>query len=82
MKIMSLLKCLKFEVDSRNGNKSWEKVFGFSDNRIWLGRFRFSQPWTGYLPSDVNVLTDNPNISPDTGGDILEMSFPENDEET
>ena len=56
--------------------------FRFSDNIILIASCRFSQPSRLYLPSDVNVLTDNPNISPDTKGDIFQINFPENDEKT
>ena len=60
MTIMFLSKFLKFVVDSTNGTKNWEKDFGFPDNCIWIRSCRFSQPSRGYLPSDVNVLADNP----------------------
>ena len=35
-----------------------------------------------YVPSDLNVLTDNPKISLDTRGDIFEINFQEIDEKT
>ena len=35
-------KCLKFNVDSKNAIKSWEKVFDFSDKYIWIGSGKFS----------------------------------------
>ena len=79
---MFVSKFLKYDVDSRNGTKNSEKVDCFSDNCIWIGSCRLSQPWIGQFPSDVNVLTDNPNISPETRGDIFQINFPQNDEET
>ena len=30
-------KCLKLNIDSQNGKKSWEKIFGFWDNCFWFG---------------------------------------------
>ena len=30
-------KCLKFNLDFKNAAKSWEKVFSFPDNCIWIG---------------------------------------------
>ena len=32
------------------------------------------------MPSAVNVLTNTPKISSNTMGDILQINFPENDE--
>ena len=75
-------KCLKFDVDSRNWIKNWEKVYCFSDNCIWIGSCKFSQPWTGYLPSAVTVLTNTSKISPNTRGEIFQINFNENDEKT
>ena len=75
-----LSKWLKLYVDSKNGTKNWENVFRFSDNCIWIGSFKFFQSWTGYLSSAVNMLTNNPKISPKTRGDIFQRNFPENDE--
>ena len=34
MTIMFFSKCLKFDVESRNGTKNLEKVFSFSDHSI------------------------------------------------
>ena len=51
-------KCLKCDVDSRNEKKNQENFFRFSYTCIWLGSCKFSQYWTRYLPSAVNVLTN------------------------
>ena len=80
MTIILFSECVKFDVDSRNGTKSWEKAFGFSDNCILIGSCKFSQSWTGYLPSAVNVLTNNPKISLNTRRDTFEINFPNNNE--
>ena len=56
-------KCLEFDVDSRNCTKHSENVVRFPHNYFWIGSFKFSQSWTGYLPSAVNVLTNTPKIS-------------------
>ena len=56
------------------------KCFCFSDNCIEIFSCKFSQPWTWYLPSDVNVFKNTPKISPNTRGDILQINFRDNDE--
>ena len=72
-------KRLQSDVDSRNGIKNFENVYRFLDNCIWIGTCKFSQPWTGYLPSTVNVLTNTPKISPNIRGDIFQINFAEKD---
>ena len=57
-----------------------EKIFRFWRKIIWIGRFKFSQSWTEYLPSAVNVLATTPKIPPNTRGDTFRINFPENDE--
>ena len=56
--IFFFTKCLKFDLDSRNGIKSLEKFFRLSDNSIWIGSGTLSQSSTGYLPSAVTLLTN------------------------
>ena len=73
-------KCLKFDVDSGYGTKSAEKLFRFWDNSIWIGICKFSESWTGYLPSAVNVLTNTPKFSTETREDTFGINFPQNDE--
>ena len=79
---MFFSKCLKCDVDSRNGTKNGENVFSLSDNCIWIGSCKFSQPRTGYLPSADNVLINAPGISPNTRADIFQITFPQNDGKT
>ena len=66
----------------KNRNKKLEKGFGFSGNCIRIGSGKLSQSSTGYLSSAVNILTNNPNTSPKTRGEIFQINFPENDEKT
>ena len=40
----------------RHGTKNQEQVFRFSDTCIWIASCKFSQYWTGHLPSAVYVL--------------------------
>ena len=61
-------------------DKKLEKHFRFPDNYIWIGSGKFSQSWTKYLPSAINVLTVTPKNSPDTRGRILQINFNENGE--
>ena len=55
-------KCLKFDVDSRNGIRKSEEVSGFKDNSIWIGDYKFPKSWTWYLSLPVNVLRNTPRI--------------------
>ena len=82
MPIIFFPKCLRFDVDSRNGTKNWEKVLRFLQNCIWIGSCKLSQSSTGYLPSAVYVLTNTPKISRRTSGNIFQMNFPQNDGKT
>ena len=62
--------------------KKFKNFFRFSSKCIWNGSCKFSQPWTGYLPSVVNVLPNIPKISPNTRGNIFRINFPENNKRT
>ena len=72
-------KCLKFDVDSRNGTENWEKLIQFQENWIWFWSGKFSQSSTGYLRLAVYVLTNTLKISPITRGDIFQINLPQND---
>ena len=73
-------KCLKFDIDSRNGIKNWEKNFYFLDNCIWIRSGKSSQSCTRYFSSAVIVLKNTPKISAKTRGDKFQINFHENDE--
>ena len=75
-------KCLKFDAESINGTKNWGKVCRFSYNYIWDENGKFSQSSIGYLPTAVNVLRNIPKISPDSTGDIFQINFSRNYENT
>ena len=60
--------------------KKLRKTFCFADKCIWIRTSKFSQAWTGYMQSEVNVSTNTPKISPNTRGDIFQINFPENDD--
>ena len=49
--------------------------------KIWC-TFKFSQCWTGYLPSAVNLLKKNTKTSRNSRGDIFGIIFPEKDQKT
>ena len=82
MTIIFSSECLKVDWYSRNGTENWVKRFRFSYNCIWIGSCKFSQYWTRYLPSAVNVVRSTPKISFNTREDIFEINFPENYEKT
>ena len=63
-----------------NWKKKKEKVFGFSNNCIWIRSGKCSQTSTLYLASPVNVLTNTSKISGNTRGHIFKFKFSENEE--
>ena len=76
-------KTLKVSCRFKKWKKNWEKVFYFLyflDNCIWNGSGKFSQSWTRYISSAVNVVTKTPKILPSTRGDIFQISVHDNDE--
>ena len=78
--ILFFKECLKFHVDSINGRKHSEKVFRFWDNCVSIGNCKFSQYWTRYLPSAVNVLRSIPKIWLNSTGDIFWINISQNDQ--
>ena len=82
MSIMFYFKMFKIWCRIKKWNKKLRKIFGFADNCIWIQSCKFSQPWTGYLPSEVNVWTSTPKISPHTGWDIFQINLNEIDKKT
>ena len=55
--------------------ENWEKVFGFSDNTIWVCCGKFSLLLREYLPSDVRVLTNSLNISDLTKSKFFQLNL-------
>ena len=47
--------CCTFQKRTKNR----EKVFRISDNCIWIGSCKFSQSWSGYLPSAIGSQSVN-----------------------
>ena len=62
MRLNFFLKCLKFNLDSKNAMKKQQNVFAFLQNCIWIGNGLFSLSWWKYSSSSVNVLTSSPKI--------------------
>ena len=54
---MFLWKCLKFNADSKNSERNWEKEFCFWDECLWIVCMELFLQIREYLPSAVNVLT-------------------------
>ena len=50
MRLISVSKCSKFNVDSKNAMKNLKKVFGFSDNCISIGNGKLPEPVNSSLP--------------------------------
>ena len=79
MMIIFFFKCLKFDIDSRNGTKKSEQSFCFKDNCIWIRDDKFTQSRREYLSLAVNVLRNTPKIYHRTKGHILEIKVSQND---
>ena len=72
-------KCSKFNVDYRNAEKNWEKVFCFWDNSIWIGCVKLSVLRGEYLSSAVNVLTNSLNILNSGNIDLFQLNYVDSD---
>ena len=70
-----LSKCLKFNLYFKNAGKSWEKVFCFWYNCIWIGIVKLSLLRTGYFSSTANVLTSSPKIWDIKKRDFFQLYF-------
>ena len=82
MTIIFFFKIFKIWCTFQKWNKKLRKKFYFSDSCIWIVCCKFSQSWTKYLPSAVNVLTLTNQISPKSGGDIFQINSKEKDQKT
>ena len=56
MRVIIFWKCSKFNADSKNAEKIWEKIFGFWDKCIWIVYIQLSLLIREYLSLAVNVL--------------------------
>ena len=79
MTIILFSKCLKVDVDSRIGMENPEKFSCFLDNINLIGSCKFSQSSRGNVATTVNVLTNTPNISPNTRKKIFGLNSPDHD---
>ena len=68
-------KCSKFNVDFKNEEKIWEKVFCFWDNSVWIDCVKLSLLRREYLSSAVNVLTNRLKILHSTNLDFLQLNY-------
>ena len=55
-------KCLKVNLDFKNGAKNWQKAFNFSGNWIGIGVVKLSLWRARYFSSAANVLRSSPKI--------------------
>ena len=65
----------KFDLNSRNAGKIWEKVFCFWDNCIWIGIVKLSLLRTGYFSLAANVLTSSPKIWHVKNRDFFQLNW-------
>ena len=56
MRVIFFWKYLKFNADSKNAQKNWEKIFGFWDKCTRIVSIHLSLIIREYLSSEVNVL--------------------------
>ena len=72
MRVIVVWKCSKFYLDFRNAKKkSWEKVFLFRDDCIWICCVKLSLLRREYFWATVNVLKNSPKILPITKRDFF-----------
>ena len=73
-------KCWKFDVDSRNIVKYWEKAFTVLDNCFLIGCFKFSLLRREYLSSVIKELTKYLKGYNITNRDIFSISSSSSDQ--
>ena len=56
MRVIFFWKCSKFNADSKNAEKCFEKIFGFWDKFIWIVCIHLSLLIREFLSSAVNVV--------------------------
>ena len=80
MRVIFFRKYSKFNVDSENPQKNWEKSDCFWDKCIWICCVKFPLLRREYLSSAVNVLTNILNISHVTKRDSFQLNYLHNDQ--
>ena len=74
MRAIFCLKILKLNVNFRNSEKNWEKVFCFWDNSIWIGCVKLSLLRREYLPSALSMLGKSLEILHITNRNFLKVN--------
>ena len=69
----------KFNVDFKNAREMSEKCYGFSDNLISIGNFKFSLLQREYSQLVLNVLSSSPKISDLMKKKFFQLNFAKND---
>ena len=67
-------KCSKCNLDFKNAERNWEKVFFFWDNCIWIGIVKLSLLTTGYSSLAANMLANSCKIWHITKRDFLQLN--------
>ena len=73
-------KCLKFDVDFRNGGRNAENIFHFLGNSIGIGNHELSLLERKNLSSAVNVLKNSLKVSNITNRNIFQLNSPQSNE--
>ena len=75
MGVIFFWKSSKFNVDFRNEEKNWEKVFSLLDNSIWMACVELPLLRREYLSSAVNVLTNSFKMVHSTNIDFFQLNY-------
>ena len=70
-----LRKCSKFNLHFETTEKSWEKVFPFRDNSIWVCWFKLFLLRREYFWPAVNVLKNSPEVLSISKRDFFELHW-------
>ena len=75
LRVIFSVKISKLNLDFKNAAKSWENLFCFLDNCIWIRMVKLSIWRRRYFWSPANVLTSNPKILHVNKRDFFELNF-------
>ena len=75
MRVILFWKCSKFDVDLKNANENWGKVFCFSDKCIWVVCIELSLLRREYSSSAVNMLKNSLKTLHVTKSDFFQLNY-------
>ena len=75
LRVIFFSKYFKFNLDSENAPRNWEKLVCFWDNCIWIGTIKLSLVRAGYFSSVANVLKSSPKIWHVKNRDFFQLNW-------